>query len=203
MKYCRRVLTRHRPPPCPMRASRRAGGEAEVLARGRKFSADDLQLLLLALIAERACHGYELIKELAVLSNGYYSPSPGVAYPALSSLEATGHVAAASDGKRRRYSITDAGRERLAEGRERAQLMLAKLVHIGRKMELARRAYAGEEIGEDGAAGWTKELIDARRALKRALLLRDQAAPDEQRRIAAILQRATDEIVGAENSTGD
>jgi DNA-directed RNA polymerase subunit K/omega len=38
------------------------------------------------------------------------------------------------------------------------------------------------------------ELTAARRALKRALLLRTDAPQDEQRRIAAILARATDEI---------
>ena len=34
------------------------------LPRGRKLSSDDLQLLLLALIAEQPSHGYELIKAL-------------------------------------------------------------------------------------------------------------------------------------------
>ncbi|MBT2867714.1 helix-turn-helix transcriptional regulator [Chromobacterium violaceum] len=180
-----------------MRGPRRRGGEDEALARGRKFGADDLQLLLLALISEKSCHGYELIKELASRSNGYYSPSPGVIYPALVHLEETGQVTVASHGKRKCYSLADAGRERLAIHREHVELTLAKLVHIGRKMELARRAYVGEEIGEDGAAGWTRELIEARRALKHALLLRDQAGPDEQRRIAAILQRAAAEIAAA------
>ena len=183
-----------------MRGSHRRGGDDGALARGRKFGSDDLQLLLLALINERSCHGYELIKELSARSNGYYSPSPGVAYPALTRMEEAGQVTASSHGKRKCYAIADAGRERLALHREHVELTLAKLTHIGRKMELARRAYAGEEIGEDGAAGWTRELIEARHALKHALLLRDQAEPDEQRRIAAILQRAVAEIAGAEKS---
>ncbi|OHX10379.1 hypothetical protein BI347_21575 [Chromobacterium sphagni] len=171
-------------------------GDNEHLSRGRKFSSDDLQLLLLALIAERSSHGYELIKELAGRSNGYYSPSPGMVYPALTYLEEVGHVTVASSGNRKCYSIAESGHQHLAVKREHVGLMLAKLNHIGRKMELARRAYAGEEIGEDGAAGWIKELIEARRALKHALLLRDKADSCEQRRIAEILQRAATEITG-------
>lgn len=171
------------------------GGDGE-MTRGRKFGAEDLQLLLLALINERPSHGYELIKELASRSNGYYSPSPGMVYPALTYLEELGQVTVEAAGNRKCYSIAAPGQSRLAEQTEHVQLMLAKLRHVGRKMELARRAYAGEEIGEDGAAGWTREMIEARRALKHALLLRDNADADEQRRIAAILQRATAEILG-------
>ena len=78
--------------------------------------------------------------------------------------------------------------------------MLAKLAHIARKMDLVRRAFSGESAPEDAGngdtTGWLPEFIEARRALKHALLLRDNAAPDEQRRIAAILRRATTEIEG-------
>ena len=44
------------------------------------------------------------------------------------------------------------------------------------------------------------ELVAARRALKNALVLRTSASPDEQRRIAAILARATAEIEGKTGS---
>jgi hypothetical protein len=54
---------------------------------GRKLASDDLQLLLLALIAEKPSHGYDLIKLLEERSGGYYVPSPGMIYPALTYLE--------------------------------------------------------------------------------------------------------------------
>ncbi len=38
------------------------GGEGDGFPRGRKFSSDDLQLLLLSLIDGQPSHGYELIK---------------------------------------------------------------------------------------------------------------------------------------------
>ena len=62
------------------------------LQRGRKLGAGDLQLLLLALLAERPSHGYELIQLLDERSKGYYSPSPGMVYPALTYLEEIGHA---------------------------------------------------------------------------------------------------------------
>ncbi|MBN3757457.1 helix-turn-helix transcriptional regulator [Paraburkholderia sp. Tr-20389] len=183
------------------------GGEGDGFPRGRKFTSDDLQLLLLALIDEQPRHGYELIKALEARSNGFYTPSPGMVYPALTYLEELGYVTVQLEGNRKRYSLADAGREYLAGNRERADLMLAKLSHIARKMDSVRRAFAGEtgEAGDDNAAeygGWLPEFVQARRALKHALLLRDNASPEEQRRIAAILARATAEIESKPRETG-
>jgi DNA-binding PadR family transcriptional regulator len=170
------------------------GGE-DGMPRGRKFSSDDLQLLLLAMLAEAPRHGYELIKALEDRSNGFYAPSPGMVYPALTYLEELGYTTVELEGNRKRYALSDAGREYLASNRERVDIMLAKLTHFARKMDLVRRAYMGEEV-DDAAAdnGWAPELIAARRALKKALLLRTDASQEEQRRIAAILARATAEI---------
>ena len=47
---------------------------------GRKFAAGDLQLVILALLAEQPRHGYELIKILEERSGGFYVPSPGMMY---------------------------------------------------------------------------------------------------------------------------
>ena len=51
-------------------------GDGDGFGRGRKFTSEDLQLMLLVLLAERPSHGYELIKALDARSNGFYSPSP-------------------------------------------------------------------------------------------------------------------------------
>ncbi len=172
------------------------GGEGDDFPRGRKFTSGDLQLLLLALLANRPSHGYELIKALEARSNGFYTPSPGMVYPALTYLEEVGQVTVELEGNRKRYALSDAGREYLAANRERVDLMLAKLTHIARKMDSVRRAFAGEEPADVSEGGWVPELIEARRALKHALVLRTDAPADEQRRIAAILARATAEIEG-------
>jgi DNA-binding PadR family transcriptional regulator len=129
-------------------------------------------------------------------------------YPALTYLEELSYVTVQLEGNRKRYSLADAGREYLAGNRERADLMLAKLSHIARKMDSVRRAFAGEgqqgEAADDASeyGGWLPEFVQARRALKHALLLRDNASPDEQRRIAAILARATAEIESKPRENG-
>jgi DNA-binding PadR family transcriptional regulator len=177
------------------------GGDGDGFPRGRKFSSDDLQLLLLSLIDAQPSHGYELIKALETRSNGFYSPSPGMVYPALTYLEELGYVTVQLEGNRKRYELAEAGREYLAANRERVELMLAKLTHIARKMDSVRRAFAGEEPADISEGGWLPELNEARRTLKRALLRRDNAPAAEQRRIAEILMRAAKEIEGAD-STG-
>ncbi|KVQ32529.1 PadR family transcriptional regulator [Burkholderia cepacia] len=170
------------------------------MPRGRQFSSDDLQLLLLALVAEQPSHGYELIKALDTRSNGFYSPSPGMVYPALTYLEEVGFVASQAEGNRKRYALTDAGRTHLDAQRERVDTLFARLTHLARKMEFMRRAFAGEAAGnemqDETQAGWLPEFVEARLALKRALLHKSAAGPDEQRRVAAILRRATAEIEG-------
>ncbi|AHI66694.1 PadR family transcriptional regulator [Burkholderia thailandensis] len=173
------------------------GGD-DAMPRGRQFSADDLQLLLLALLAEQPSHGYELIKALDTRSSGFYTPSPGMVYPALTYLEELGYVTVQVEGNRKRYALADAGRAHLDAQRERVEMLFAKLAHLGRKMEFMRRAFAGEAPAapDDDTRGWLPEFVEARMALKQALLRKSSAGADEQRRIAAILRRAVADIEG-------
>ena len=173
------------------------GGDDDGMPRGRKFSSDDLQLLLVALLADEPRHGYELIKALEVRSNGFYTPSPGMVYPALTYLEELGYATVELQGNRKRYALAEPGHAYLAANRERVDLMLAKLSHFARKMDSVRRAFAGvdpDDVTGDSGNAWLPEFVQARRALKYALLMRSDASPLEQQRIAAILARATAEI---------
>src|ERR1700678_2522714 len=101
---------------------------------GRKLGGPDLQLLVLALLEEKPSHGYELIKALEERSGGFYSPSPGMIYPALTWLEEVGYASVAAEGAKKLYSITAAGQEYLSDNQESADAMLSQLEHIGRKM---------------------------------------------------------------------
>src|SRR5271163_2248802 len=58
----------------------------------RPFEHGELRLVILALIAERPRHGYEIIKEIEDRFGGGYTPSPGVVYPTLTMLEELGHA---------------------------------------------------------------------------------------------------------------
>ncbi|MGG5171687.1 PadR family transcriptional regulator [Pseudarthrobacter sp. J1738] len=68
-----------------------------------------LRLYLLVLLEEGPKHGYELIKELSERFGGSYKPSAGTIYPRLSKLQEEGLVATETEGRRTRYSVTEAG----------------------------------------------------------------------------------------------
>ncbi|MFF8915208.1 helix-turn-helix transcriptional regulator [Streptomyces sp. NPDC015032] len=79
-----------------------------VFAHGR------LRLYLLKLLDEAPRHGYEVIRLLEERFQGLYAPSAGTVYPRLAKLEAEGLVTHATEGGRKVYSITEAGRAELA-----------------------------------------------------------------------------------------
>jgi DNA-binding PadR family transcriptional regulator len=170
------------------------GGRA--FRAGRRLASGDLQLVLLALLAEEPSHGYELIKALEERSGGFYAPSPGMVYPALTWLEEVGYASVAAEGAKKLYSITDSGRAFLEENRDAADAMLAQLEHIGRKMGRVREIFGSFEEGESEELGDSKELHAARRELKTALRERRGATAEEKSRIAAILKTAAAAIRG-------
>ncbi|MFE6226312.1 helix-turn-helix transcriptional regulator [Streptomyces sp. NPDC057854] len=112
-----------------------------VFAHGR------LRLYLLKLLDEAPRHGYEVIRLLEERFQGLYAPSAGTVYPRLAKLEAEGLVTHTSEGGRKVYAITDAGRTELA-GRE------AELDALEREIRESVAELAAE-IREDvrGAAG--------------------------------------------------
>ncbi|MGW8333548.1 helix-turn-helix transcriptional regulator [Streptomyces sp. NPDC055897] len=125
-----------------------------VFAHGR------LRLYLLKLLDEAPRHGYEVIRLLEERFQGLYAPSAGTVYPRLAKLEAEGLVTHTTEGGRKVYSITDAGRAELAgRGGELADLELEIRESVS---ELAA------EIRDDvrGAAGSLRD--DMRRAAREA-----------------------------------
>ena len=171
---------------------------------GRKLASGDLQLLILKLLDEKSRYGYEIIKELEERSKGFYVPSPGMVYPALTYLEEIGHATVAAEGARKLYSITDAGKAHLQKNISTADAMLAQFGRVGERMERMRRAFNTEEAAEDAGAGagaeqerhGSKELRRALQDLRSALADKRNSSRDEQQRIADILKRAAAEISG-------
>jgi DNA-binding PadR family transcriptional regulator len=160
---------------------------------GRKLSSGDLQLLILALLEVQPAHGYELIRTVEERSNGFYAPSPGMIYPALTYLDEIGQAAVELDGNRKLYRLTDAGRKHLNADRAQAQAMLEALGRIGGRMEQVREAFAGLDDLDPTAAD---DLHRARHRLNHALIRARGASPEEVRRIVEVLDRATAEILG-------
>ena len=107
---------------------------------GRKLASSDLQLLILGLLADKPHHGYEIIKALEERSKGFYAPSPGMVYPALTYLEEIEHATVETEGTRKRYHITELGRRYLEEHRSAADSLFAQFGRVGERMESLRKA---------------------------------------------------------------
>jgi DNA-binding PadR family transcriptional regulator len=197
---------------------RRGRGDGDGFRMGRRLGSGDLQLLILLLLRENPRHGYELIKELEQRTSGYYSPSPGVIYPALTYLDEIGFASVEADGNKKLYRITETGTAFLTENRSSADAMLGELAEIGRRFARARQAMSVEDgapeseeesdlgtwpLGErrfghrgHGRGREIAEVMQARHDLKHALREAIADSPEEHKRIADILRRAAAEIRG-------
>ncbi len=84
--------------------------------RQRFFGHGELRLVILHLLSQNASHGYELIKAIEALTQGNYTPSPGVIYPTLDFLQAQQLITVGDEENgRRMIAITPQGRQWLAE----------------------------------------------------------------------------------------
>jgi len=144
--------------------------------RERLFEPGHIRLLALHLLDQQPRHGYEIIRAIADLVGGDYSPSPGTVYPTLALLEDTGLATAATlENGRKQYAITDEGRAALDEQREHAERLVARLEHgrhrartrgvpdIRRAMEnlkTALRIRFGDELPDEDTIRRIAELID-------------------------------------------
>lgn len=90
----------------------RGGGRRGPGGRARR---GDVRAALLALMAERPMHGYEMIQELDERTGGAWKPSPGSVYPTLTMLEEEGLVTAEEVDGKRRFTLTEAGTATQAE----------------------------------------------------------------------------------------
>lgn len=82
---------------------------------GTRAGRGEVRTAVLALLAERPMHGYQIIREIEERSRGNWKPSAGSVYPALQLLADEGMVDAEESNGRKIYSLTEAGREEVAE----------------------------------------------------------------------------------------
>lgn len=166
------------------------------LRAGRILVAADLQLIILALLAEKPRHGYEVIKAVGERSDGFYTPSPGMVYPALSYLVDVGYARVEALDAKKLYTLTDEGRGHVSLQHERIEALFSELARVGKRMASAKRAYDAERGDEPDGRSAADALAAARREFKSALFDVLDAPPEEQRRATEILQRATAELRG-------
>lgn len=84
--------------------------------RPRFFGHGDLRLVILDILTHNASHGYELIKAIENMTQGNYTPSPGVIYPTLDYLQDQTYITITEEENgRKRIAITVAGQQWLDE----------------------------------------------------------------------------------------
>ncbi|MEU0915553.1 PadR family transcriptional regulator [Streptomyces althioticus] len=93
------------------------GGRGRGGPRGRARRGD-VRASILALLKDRPMHGYEMIQEIAERSGGAWKPSPGSVYPTLQLLEDEGLIVSESEGGKKLFSLTEAGRTAAEDGPE-------------------------------------------------------------------------------------
>ncbi|WP_428984848.1 PadR family transcriptional regulator [Rahnella bonaserana] len=163
------------------RGDGRRGGRGE---RGvhRLFEHGDLRRVLLALVAKKPSHGYELIKAIEEASSGLYVPSPGVIYPTLTLLEEQDFLEPVATGNgRKSYQITEAGKVELAQHQAAVDVIFARLAGAQRPRE------------NNLAEGIHESMHRLRHAL-RGNMMRADLTPEQVVRVNAILQQAAESL---------
>ncbi|WP_345650095.1 PadR family transcriptional regulator, partial [Streptomyces tremellae] len=192
-----------------------------VFAHGR------LRLYLLKLLDEAPRHGYEVIRLLEERFQGLYAPSAGTVYPRLAKLESEGLVTHATEGGRKVYSITDAGRAELAgRGGELAELELeiresvselaaeirddvrgaagrlrSEMRAAARASDPGEAAGTGADASGDQEAWWTTR--EEMRRAKQEWKEQARRAKDESRRAREEAQRARRQAKEAQDFARD
>ncbi|WP_423919737.1 PadR family transcriptional regulator [Frigoribacterium sp. 2-23] len=86
-------------------------GPSRASGQGSRSDAQgDLRSAILALLAEKPMHGYQLIGEIEERSDGSMTPSAGDVYPTLQLLTDEGLIVAVESDGRKVHSLTEAGR---------------------------------------------------------------------------------------------
>ncbi|NUT73656.1 PadR family transcriptional regulator [Pseudomonas sp. C1C7] len=147
----------------------------------RVFAPGDLKLLLLALIAEQPCHGYDLIRQIEDMFDGAYSPSPGVIYPTLTFLEESDLIQGDADAGKKRYSVTEVGRLSLSE-------QAIALDGVRMRIEVSKRSLRGHDR--------PPEIHEAVHNLRHALQMHHgRWSPEEILRVRDLLNNTAKAIV--------
>ena len=149
---------------------------------GRLFDNGELRLVILRMIADKPSYGYEIIKGIGELLSGVYAPSPGVVYPTLTLLEEEGlATVAATDGPKKLYTITDAGRAELEANKAVLNAIFGRI----------------EQVGSAFGRGRSPQIMRAMHNFKLALKLRfaqGDLSKEQIGKIAEIIDAAAKEI---------
>ncbi|HXF31916.1 MAG TPA: PadR family transcriptional regulator [Solirubrobacterales bacterium] len=154
---------------------------------GPRARRGDVRAAVLALLADRPMHGYEMIKEIEERSEGAWTPSAGSIYPMLQLLEDEGLIRGEDSDGKRRFTLTDAGR---AEHEEKSGDVApwdavragAPTGHLALRESVGKLFAAVRQVGQAGDEDQRKqvtELLDETRRKVYAILAEDKAQDQE------------------------
>ncbi len=169
--------------PWPFGSSNRRGRRRRRQARWRWFERGDLKFAILALVADKPMHGYEVMQALEEESAGSYRASPGSVYPTLQLLEDQGYLTAQDYGGKKVYSITDAGRDYLEQNSDQVKRIFDRVSQFGDRLgkdmaALSRRLSRLTRTTFQGAVNWFEDdqlFADMKAVLDRAVKDMDAA----------------------------
>lgn len=134
----------------------------------------DVRAAVLAILAEKPMHGYQIIQEIEARSDGAWKPSPGSVYPTLQLLADEGLVAAEESNGKKTYSLTEAGRtEAAAADGQSAPWEAFGSRDTGRTSALpkagAKLAQAAAQVGRGGTPEQVAQAVEVLDEARRKL----------------------------------
>lgn len=151
---------------------------------GRMFGPGDLRLLLLALIADKPSHGYDLIRTIEAKFGGSYAPSAGAIYPTLTLLEEQELIESeATSGAKKSYAATLAGRQFLASNSDLVKALMSRIDIMAGGKETEPAPYS---------------VLHAVMTLRHAIMAKSGGWTDaESERVRSILETAARDVMDA------
>ncbi|WP_039056872.1 PadR family transcriptional regulator [Enterobacter sp. Bisph1] len=150
--------------------------------RQRFFGHGELRLVILHLLGQNASHGYELIKAIETLTEGNYSPSPGVIYPTLDALQEQQLITVDDEENgRRAIAITPQGAQWLAKNE-------ASLAQIEARVKARNAGYQLRKNPQ------MKRALDNFKAVLDLRVNQEEVSAAQLKQIIGIIDRAALEI---------
>jgi DNA-binding PadR family transcriptional regulator len=142
----------------------------------------EIRPLILAVLARKPMHGYEIIQELEAQSGGRWRPSAGSVYPTLQQLSDEGLVTGEEIDGRRTYTLTEAGRSAAADAPapRRWGDVDADGIDVRKLgLQLVQAVMQVQQVGTPGARKETVRILaDARRQIYRLLAEDEDVVPE-------------------------
>ncbi|MDY0971366.1 PadR family transcriptional regulator [Siccibacter turicensis] len=146
--------------------------------RQRFFGHGELRLVVLDILTRGASHGYELIKEIEALTQGNYTPSPGVIYPTLDFLEDQALITLREEENgRKKIAITVAGQRWLDE----------HSALLGEILDRVRARCVGHQLRKDPQM---KRALENFKAVLDLKVNQGEVSPAQLKQIVAIIDGA-------------